>query len=151
MASHTLDQQPSERLFTEIADLRRQLSEMRTLQLQGATAVNLQVSTTYGTSHELPPNTYGLWNFLFSNPDNRRLFGTFEFTMWEGTAAAGNEIGRGTTRDGNFRWSYWRDMQASDGNNLRDYVWVVNVGPDTKIVHVIGRWRYLVSGGTGSV
>ncbi len=61
MASHTLDQQPEERLLTEIADLRRQLSEMRTLQQQGAQALPVMgypgVGSSYDTSLTIAANS----------------------------------------------------------------------------------------------
>ncbi len=66
MASHTLDRQPEERLFTEIADLRRQLSELRTLQQQASQALPVRgypgVGVSYDTTLTIAANSQQVFN-----------------------------------------------------------------------------------------
>ncbi len=80
MASHTLDRQPEERLFTEIADLRRQLSELRTLQQQAAQA--LQVTGYPGTGQSYDVTTTIAANSQFYTTIGLRT-ALLEPTIWE--------------------------------------------------------------------
>ena len=54
MADHTLDREPGiARIADDINTLKNQLSELRTLQQQGASAVNLTMTGDYTTSYAL--------------------------------------------------------------------------------------------------
>ncbi len=66
MASHNLEQQPEERLFTRIGELENQLREMRTLQQQGASALPFAghpgVGQDYLTTLTIPANSQGYFS-----------------------------------------------------------------------------------------
>jgi hypothetical protein len=122
MSANILDQQPDQRLFTEHNEMKRQISEMRTIQLQGRDAVNLQNSGNYfgipAGGGNITANTYLVFMFVLTNADDKQLFGTFHFTMYEDTAATvGKEIGYGSnsTIDNHWEWKYWRDWSTSGG------------------------------------
>ncbi len=151
MSSHALDSQMEERLVDTVTRLERQLKELRTLQNQGQDAVNLQVSNAVTISNTFSPGDRVFFVYRFDNPQNKQLFSNFEFSLYEGTIAAGNELGNGLNIYGNnWKWSWWRSQWDSDGNNQRDWVEITNTSGSTLTLHGVGQWRYLVSSGVGS-
>jgi hypothetical protein len=152
MSANILDQQPNQRLFTKVNDLERQLSELRTLQQQGRNAVNLQNSGDYTASWTAAVNTYYVITFHFQNLDNKQLFGTFEFTPYQDTTAnSAKALWRGdVSLDSNWKIFWYRDKEASDGNDLWDYVYVSHSAASPLPITLVGRWRFIVSSGTGS-
>ncbi len=65
MSSHALDNQMEERLFKELIDLKQQVRDLRTLQVQGESAI--QIGYTADTVHtiSLAPNSGLIGTFLF--------------------------------------------------------------------------------------
>ncbi len=151
MSGHLLDQQPEERLFTQIKELQDQIKELRTLQTQGNDALNLQLSgTTTLYWPALVNNQEGFVSFTLSNGVGKRLFGFPNITFYEGSVAPGNEIGHGNARDGGYVWSTWTDWGDTDNNNVVGRAVVINKTGSTQVIYVACNWRYLVSSGSGT-
>ncbi len=151
MSGHLLEQQPEERLFTQIKELQDQIKELRTLQSQGNDAVNLQLSgTTTLYWSGLLTTQEGFVAFTLSNPGNKRLFGFANITFYEGSVAAGNEVGHGNVRDAGYVWSMWTDWGDTDNNNIVARAVIINKTGSTKVIYVSCNWRYLVSSGSGT-
>ncbi len=152
MADHTLDREPGiARIADDINTLKNQLSELRTLQQQGASAVNLTMTGDYTTSYALVAGQAIFFLFTLANAANSRLFGIFEYTAYQGSIAAGNEIGVYTNNYfDHFNMIYWPSKFDSDGNNLQERIYFKNVTTGTLTVYIVGRWRYIVATGSGT-
>lgn len=152
MADHTLDREPGiARIADDINTLKNQLSELRTLQQQGASAVNLTITGNYVSSVTLGANGPAFFIFTLANATNQRLFGIFEYTLYQGSVAAGNEIGSGANSYfDNWDMRYWPSKYDSDGNNLKERVYVKNITAGSLTVYMVGSWRYIVGTATGS-
>lgn len=157
MASHNLEQQPEERLFTEIADLRRQLTELRTLQQQGHRALQIKISPPYQAQQvTLPPNES--INFVASlswttpPPSGNVLLAEYEFALFINTVDTNGIVSSQFATNSQLTWNHWRDLWLPDiyagmGNGsypVTDIVRVTNVSAADKNVHFRSRWRYLV-------
>lgn len=152
MADHTLDREPGiARIADDINTLKNQLSELRTLQQQGASAVNLTTTGDYTTSVTLGAGGAAFFNFTLANASNQRLFGTFEYTLYEGSIALANVVGSGTNNFfDHYDIRYWPSKFDSDGNNLKERVFVKNITAGSLTVYMVGSWRYIVGTATGS-
>lgn len=153
MADHSLDREPEKRIFTEIADLKRQVQEIRTLQQAGADTVNLQTSADYTITFAFTAGLTADFLYTFTNSGGRKLFTTFEFTLYEGASAvSGNELGNGLNAfQSHWQWSHWRSKWDSDGNNVKDWVAIKNITGGSLTLTMVGSWRYIVSSAAGSV
>ena len=149
-ADHNLDRQPgTDRLASDIKDIKRQFMEFRTIQPQGNAALNIAVSPTYtSTSTPLPTGEATVFTFTFTPTAGNAALTTFHFTLYEGSVATGNEINGFTLRSYNYDWRWWRDWGATDNVNVKDYVWVRNNTGSTQMIIMKANWRYVVGGGT---
>ncbi len=146
MASHTLDRQPEERLFTEIDSLRRQLTELRTLQQQGNAALNLQSSGESQSQQDvLAGEAVAFTMTLMPQDFNTRLFGVPFMSVYHTEVLGINQIGIGTPHDLEYDFSFWSDWGDSDGNNLVARAYVRNNSATTKTILFRGNFRFLVS------
>ncbi len=145
MADHTLDREPGlPRIADDINTLKKQISELRTLQLQGASALNPQTNSG-NFSHTLSTNqAYTQFVTLSSTTGKRLIVLPMEYTLYEGSIAAGNEIGFGNARDGNYSWYYGRDKQGTSDTTVVEGVHITYYGPGTVTVYVDVRFRYLI-------
>ncbi len=152
MADHTLDREPGiARIADDINTLKNQLSELRTLQQQGASAVNLTTTGDYTTSGLLVAGSAAFFIYTLSNASNQRLFGTFEYTLYEGSIALANVIGSGANNFfDHYDIRYWPSKYDSDGNNRKEHVFVKNITAGPLTVSMVGSWRYIVGTATGS-
>ncbi len=84
MADHTLDREPGiARIADDINTLKNQLSELRTLQLQGASAVNMQSTGTYSeTSVSVVANGAAIFGFHLNLTGTAVLFCIFSYSIY---------------------------------------------------------------------
>lgn len=152
MSGHLLDQQPEERLFTQIKELQDQIKELRTLQLQGTDAVNIAVTSNYtATKTGLVSGGGTVFTYTLTPAVAKILISTFHFTLYETSVATANVINGTDVRSYNYDWRWWRDWGQSDNNNVKDYVWVRNNTGSTQTVVMRANWRYIINGGTAGV
>jgi hypothetical protein len=150
-ADHSLDRQPGvERLADDIRRLKQEISELRTLQLQGNSALNLQLSATATASQTVANGAVGVFYYHLINDQNKRLFGFATMSMYQGSVAAANEIGAGNAAidagyDVCFNPSNWG---VTDNNDLWAVAWVRNKTGSPQTILFRGNWRYLVSSAT---
>jgi len=151
MADHSLDRQPGiDRLASDINTLKQQLSELRTLQLQGSNALQPAVSPTFTASAPVNNLNSALFIYTYTPTNGLPLITSFHFTMYEGTIASGNEITGPLPRGDNYTWKWWRDWSRTDNLNVKDFVLIKNNTGSTQTICMSGNWRYFVTGGAGS-
>lgn len=153
MASHDLEHQPNERLITEIANLKKQVSELRTLQLQGTAATNMTASGVY---QSIAPATVDgsatLFRFNITSVEKKMIFAHFYFTLWEDSEAPANVIGDANILQYGYRVYHRTEWSTINlpvtGYNQSEYIWVENHRGATHDIIVKGEWRYIVNGGS---
>ena len=151
MSANNLDRQPEERLITEIKELKRQVGELRTLQSQGADAVNLTLDSGGWVTQELANNQAAIVMYTLANPEGKRVFGVFEYDICQDSYATANLI---KSADNNYA-DYWdihhhTSAGLTDANNLVERILVRNRTGSTKTFVMYGTWRYVVSTGESS-
>ena len=151
MATHALDTQLDEKLVNRIAEMERQLREMRTLQYQGADAVNLTLDSGGWVTQELANNQAAIVMYTLANPEGKRVFGVFEYDICQDSYATANLI---KSVDNNYA-DYWdihhhTSAGLTDTNNLVERILVRNRTGSTKTFVMYGTWRYVVSTGESS-
>lgn len=151
MSANNLDRQTEERLITEIKDLKRQVSELRTLQSQGADAVNLTLDSGGWVSQELANNQASIVTYTLANPDGKRIFGSFEFDVCQDSYALANLIKSGDNNYADY-WDIHHHTSAglTDTFDLVERILVRNRTGSTKTFVMYGTWRYVVSSGESS-
>jgi hypothetical protein len=151
MSTNVSKQRPEKDYFARLSALESRVQQMRTTQAQGADAVNLQTSADCTLPFTFSAGGGANFLYTFSNADNRKLFGTFEFTLYQGSIAPGNEVGNGlNVFDFNWDFRYWRSKWDSDGNNLKEWVKIKNISAGTLDLIMVGSWRFILSSGAGS-
>lgn len=159
MASNNLDQQPGEKLVTDIKLIKNQLSELRTLQLQGTAAVNMtaQNYTNYTTTVNAN-STNWLW-LRFVNTHGVPVFGTLEFTFYQGGIDPANAIDSSTSTTIYQNWDikWWQDYAGSVGNGdlvygpftcLEYHFELTNKTGSNLAIWMTGRQRIVASSGS---
>jgi hypothetical protein len=153
-ADHSLDRQPGiDRLAADINDVKRQLSELRTLQPQGSAALNLAQTAVY-EAHSLVPILDAqaiLFRWRMNNVSGKMVFSTFHCSIFQDAIAPANQIGGNNILGYGYRWYAWRDQLNSDGNDVQEYVWVENRSGVAHTIYLQGFWRYIVNGGSATV
>ena len=145
MSDHGLEQQLEEKITTRLNEHERQIREMRTVQLQGNDALNLQLSNYSTTNFSLLNNGVNSFILSLNNTDNKVLFGFPDMTIYEGTAIAGNRIGAGYARDANYLvHRSEHDYFLNNNANLYAVISVTNKTGATQTITFEGRWRFLV-------
>lgn len=149
MSTHSLDNQLEERLFKKIADLEQQVREVRTLQLQGTTAVGLAFTDFQLKAITVADGAVGAVSFTLTNSGSNPLFAIPFLSVYETTATAGNEIGVGLARDANYRvvinpFNY----ESVSSSSLTAKVSVTNNTGSSKTIGAICKWLYIINGGT---
>jgi hypothetical protein len=155
MADHSLDRQIGiDRLADDINTLKQQLSEMRTLQLQGANAVNLQ-SFPYNNI-ALPITAGGIYfiNFYLDADSGGKVFAApAEWTFYQGTRDHANDLINTSSNSYVLNWDVrvFRSTYLSDGNNVVDTVLVKNLTGGTLTFVMDVSWRYIIDSASGSL
>ena len=153
MSTHSLDNQMDERLVNKVAELERQLREIRTLQAQGQDAINVQVSDYYWFDLVLNNNQGGYMTFTFDNPEAARVFATFEYTAGQFVSLdLYDTIGTPSNNLADL-WDIWHYTSAnlSTDSTIKERILLRNRTGSTQTVRVFGRWRYVINSGSGSV
>lgn len=158
MASHDLSHQPDERLVTEIANLKRQLSEMRTLQIQGSSAVGMAATGVYiATATALINGGAAAFHFALANSQQKMVFATFSYALYQDTAIAANVIDGPNTLGYGYTTRHhtdWQDMSTTfltQGYTQHERVWVENYTGISHDIIMRAEWRYIVNGGAVTV
>ncbi len=114
MSSHNLDSQPSERLFTEIDKLRREFSELRTLQKLGGSAVDaytINISAlSAGSGITVPANSRSYGGTSVGADANHVHIASLRQAWYIDSAVASNKLFVGNTVDNNYRCTVWLDV-----------------------------------------
>lgn len=149
MATHNLDHQPNELLITEIADLKKQVSEMRTLQLQGSAAINFTRYARLDQSITLSANSGGYLVFQVVNTDGKSLFTMIENSYYQDVEDTDHEIGW-VTNDYRDKWDI--EIQCvtdeSTASDIRYRLYMFNHDTSSHTFYWHSRLRVIVSGAT---
>lgn len=156
MASHNLDQQPEELLFTKIKNLEDQLRELRTAQMQGANVVNLKSSGSYTASQSVGSNGLGLWGCHLTSSTGSLIFSTFSFSAYvDEVQDEAHLIGGANTLTSQYQIINWRDWgestEAGGNYDVSDRIWIWNQSGAAHTIKVVFSWRYIINEGTVSV
>ncbi len=158
MADHTLDREPGiARIADDINTLKKQLSELRTLQLQGANAVNMQSTGSFSTSATtVAAGAAAIFGFHLVSSSSPLIFCVFSYSIYEGaTANEASLIGGLNILGYRYKWTQWRDWGEAnlDGHayNVSDRIWIENKDTVSRTIFVKCEWRYIINGGTVSV
>jgi len=158
MADHTLDREPGiARIADDINTLKNQLSELRTLQLQGASAVNMQSTGTYSeTSVSVVANGAAIFGFHLNLTGTAVLFCIFSYSIYVGTTTDEAHLLGGSNSYGyTHRWVQWRDWGEANlpGHvyNISDRIWLYNQDTVAHVYTINAEWRYIVTPGTVSI
>jgi hypothetical protein len=153
MSSHALDNQMDERIFKELEELKKQLRDIRTTQAQGADAVNLTITGVYTVEFELLADQGAVPYFTLENEDGRSLFSVFEYDVCIGSWSEANVL----KNPANNLADIWEVKHHTSyafsnaaGSKVQERFTVRNFSGATNTVIIKGRWRYLVSSGSGS-
>ncbi len=154
MSGHLLDQQPEERLFTQIKEAQDQIKELRTAQIQGLNmisgALNISRTADQTSSQTLAANSGGYSSFTAVR--SPVAFPIIEETFYEDTNNDATKV-IGTYLN-NFKdhWEIdrWPNLALSTDSTLVYYYYVFN--KDTVSHTIYGHWkaRYII-GITSSV
>lgn len=158
MADHALDREPGiARIADDINTLKNQLSELRTLQLQGATAVNMQSTGSYtATTTTIAAGAAAIFGFHLVSSISPLIFCVFSYSIYEGsTPNEASLIGGQNTLGYRYKWTQWRDWGEAnlDGHvyNVSDRIWIENRDTVSRTIFIKAEWRYIVNGGTVSL
>jgi hypothetical protein len=146
MPSHTLDRQPDggQRLVDELNTLRQQVEQLRTEIMVPI------LSNTVSASMTLASGEVGVVTMTLSNLDNQPLIGFPNVTFYEGSVAAGNEIGYGDARDSGYQLAFWCDWGGTNNNNVKSKSWIRNNSGSSKTIEFRGNWRYFAAASSSS-
>ncbi len=148
MSGHLLDQQPEERIFTQIKELQDQIKELRTTQIQGlntiSSALNISRSGGYTGSRRLSANS-GAY-FQFNAVNSPVAFPIIEETFYEDTDNDATKVIGSNLNNFKDHWEIdrWPDRSLSTGSSLTFMFYVFN--KDTVSHTIYGHWkaRYLI-------
>lgn len=155
MSGHLLEQQPEERLFTQIKELQDQIKELRTIQAQGSDAVNMKSTGSYTASQTVPAGNAAAFGFHLNITGAAIIFCVFSYSLYEGAVTdEAHLIGGLNTLGYGYKWTQWRDWGEANltghAYNVSERVWLENNNATAKLITMKGEWRYIVNGGTVS-
>lgn len=150
---------PEKVIIDEINALKTRQQQSRSLQPQGAKAIQVKLSPVWqGQILGMTAGSGG--NFVASlawtdlPPSGNVLLATFEFALFVGSIDTIGIVSSQFASESVLTWKHWQDwwlpeLYAADPNAngsypVTDIVRVTNVSGATKDVYIRARWRYLV-------
>lgn len=143
MSGHLLDQQPEERLFTQIKELQDQIKELRTVQAQGLNtisgALNMSRTGTYSGSQTFSANSGGYFRFVATH--SPIAFPIIEETFYEDTDNDATKALGSNLNNFKDHWEIdrWPDLSLSTDSSLAFKFYVFN--KDTVSHTIYGHWK----------
>jgi hypothetical protein len=155
MSSHSLDNQMNERLVNEVAELRRQFKEIRTLQTQGEDAIQIGYTPDTLYTITMAPNTGLIGTFLFvleydTPPSESVVFGDVDIAVNVNTDTY-DPVNTLSAYYGGLKVEVINDLYLEQAYyNVEGYHPVVKVirlyttaSSTTKTFYIHARWRYV--------